>query len=85
MAVPKERHSKSRKRTRRHQKDTMGAPAIVYCPNPQCGAPMQPHRVCPECGTIRRRDGTFLTITKSKEEKEKAREEKRKVPPKPAT
>jgi len=38
---------------------------------------MQPHRVCPECGTIRRKDGSFVTVLKSKEEKEKEREEKK--------
>ena len=81
MAVPKQRHSKSRKRNRRSQKDKMDAPGIAFCPNPQCGAPMQPHKVCPECGTIRRKDGTFLAVFKSKEEKDKQREEKQKAKP----
>ncbi|MFH1435504.1 MAG: 50S ribosomal protein L32 [Pseudomonadota bacterium] len=79
MAVPKQRHSKSRKRKRRAQKDKMDAPDVAFCPNPQCGAPMEPHKVCPECGTIRRKDGTFLTVFKSKEEKDKEREEKPKA------
>jgi large subunit ribosomal protein L32 len=76
VAVPKRRHSKSRKRSRRAQKDKMAAPAVVFCPNPQCGAPMQPHHVCPECGTIKRKDGSFLTVFESKEEKEKEKETK---------
>jgi large subunit ribosomal protein L32 len=79
VAVPKRKKSKSRKRSRRAQKDKMSPASIVYCPNPQCGAPMQPHRVCPECGTIRRRDGSFLAVLESREEKEKekAGEEKK--------
>ena len=80
MAVPKKRHSKSRKRSRRAQKDKMEAAPVAYCPNPQCGAPMLSHRVCPECGTIRRKDGTFLAVLESKEEKEKERESKKKTP-----
>jgi uncharacterized Zn finger protein (UPF0148 family) len=56
----------------------MEASPVSYCPNPQCGAPMLSHRVCPECGTIRRKDGTFLSVLKSKEEKEKERETKKK-------
>jgi large subunit ribosomal protein L32 len=79
VPVPKERHSKARKRMRRNQKDRMDAVAVVYCPNPQCGAPMLPHHACPECGTIRRKDGSFVTVTKSKEERMKAREEKKKA------
>jgi large subunit ribosomal protein L32 len=78
VAVPKKRHSKCRKRSRRAQKDKMEASPVSYCPNPQCGAPMLSHRVCPECGTIRRKDGTFLSVLKSKEEKEKERETKKK-------
>lgn len=80
MAVPKKRHSKSRKRSRRAQKDKMVAASVAYCPNPQCGAPMLTHRVCPECGTIRRKDGTFLSVLKSKEEREKEREARKKTP-----
>lgn len=77
MAVPKKKHSKSRKRMRRAQHDKMRLPPIVLCPNPQCGAPMVAHRVCPECGTIRRRDGTFLQVLPSVEERERRREEKK--------
>jgi large subunit ribosomal protein L32 len=80
VAVPKKRHSKSRKRSRRAQKDKMQAASVSYCPNPQCGAPMLSHHVCPECGTIRRKDGTFLSVFKPKEEKEKEREAGKKTP-----
>lgn len=47
MAVPKNRTSKQRKRTRRaHWKLT--APAVSQCP--QCHQPKLSHRVCPNCG-----------------------------------
>lgn len=33
---------------RRAQHDKITAPNLIPCPN--CSAPMQSHRVCPECG-----------------------------------
>ena len=47
MPVPKRRHSKRRRNTRRAH-DAIKAPNVVACP--ECGEPMQSHRVCPECG-----------------------------------
>lgn len=47
MAVPARRTSKTRKRLRRtHFK--LSAKGLVSCSN--CGAMIQSHRVCPECG-----------------------------------
>ena len=47
MAVPKRKTSKARKRKRRtHWK--LDAPNVNSCA--QCGASLQPHRVCPSCG-----------------------------------
>ncbi len=47
MAVPKRRHSKTRKRKRRtHHK----APAIALQACARCGDPKRPHHVCPTCG-----------------------------------
>ncbi len=44
MALPKKRHSKSRRDKRRtHWK--LDAPSVVACP--QCSQPKLPHRVCP--------------------------------------
>jgi len=77
MPVPKERHSKKRQRQRRAQHDKMEPPAVTLCQNPQCGAPMLAHHLCPECGTVRRKDGTFLQVMKSREEILKTKEEKR--------
>jgi len=47
MAVPKKRMSKSRKRMRRSH-DALSALNQSACP--QCTAPRQSHRICPECG-----------------------------------
>jgi large subunit ribosomal protein L32 len=52
MAVPKHRHSKSRRDKRRtHQKIT--APNISACP--QCGEARLPHHACMACGSYRGR------------------------------
>ncbi|MBM4153624.1 MAG: 50S ribosomal protein L32 [Lentisphaerae bacterium] len=58
MAVPKRRKSKSRKqmRIKSHKK---AMPALSKCR--QCGAPSQPHRVCPACGYYAKRQ--VLSIT----------------------
>lgn len=62
MAVPKRRTSKTRKRSRRTRKDRITAPNVILCANPECGAPMLPHRACPECGTLRRRSGDIVQV-----------------------
>jgi large subunit ribosomal protein L32 len=47
MALPKRRHSKTRRNKRRtHWK--LGAPSMSSCA--QCGSKKLPHRVCPTCG-----------------------------------
>jgi len=48
MAVPKQRQSSTRTRTRRAN-HKMAKPTIAVCT--RCGAPRIPHRVCGECGT----------------------------------
>lgn len=47
MANPKYRFSKQRTRTRRANYKAK-ATTFMVCPN--CGAPVQYHRVCSECG-----------------------------------
>ena len=50
MALPKRRHSKSRRDKRRtHQK--LSLPQVILCP--QCNEPKLPHRVCLSCGTYK--------------------------------
>lgn len=52
MAVPKRRHSTTRRDKRRsHDSITLPNPS----PCPQCGEPKMPHRVCPSCGTYKGR------------------------------
>ena len=47
MAHPKRKHSKQRRDKRRtHYKAV--SPTLMTCQN--CGAAVQYHRVCPECG-----------------------------------
>ena len=58
MAVPKRRKSKSRvKQLRTSLKRPL--PSLAKCP--QCGAPRQPHRVCPSCGYYHKRQ--VLSVT----------------------
>jgi large subunit ribosomal protein L32 len=50
MAHPKHRHSKTRRDKRRtHDKATV--PTLSTCSN--CGATVQFHHICPECGYYR--------------------------------
>ena len=64
MALPKRKHSKSRRdKSRTHWK--LATPSIGACP--QCARPALPHRVCPHCGTYRGRQ--VLTIAEPKDKK----------------
>ncbi len=47
MALPKRRHSKSRKNKRRSH-DALTAPTYTKCDS--CGALVKPHAICSECG-----------------------------------
>jgi len=63
MALPKRKHSKSRRDKRRtHWK--LDPPHLIACP--ECGKWKLPHRVCPYCGYYKGRK--VLVI--EKEEKE---------------
>jgi large subunit ribosomal protein L32 len=52
MAVPKRRHSTTR-RDKRRSHDSITLPNPVACP--QCGEAKMSHRVCPSCGTYKGR------------------------------
>ncbi|MBD3162267.1 MAG: 50S ribosomal protein L32 [Candidatus Eisenbacteria bacterium] len=50
MALPKRRHSSTRRKKRRANWK-LSPPSINRCPS--CGAARRPHRVCPSCGHYR--------------------------------
>ena len=58
MAVPKRRHSRSRRRKRIASNSVLKLPQLQDCE--QCNEPSLPHRVCPSCGFYRGRQ--ILTI-----------------------
>ena len=58
MAVPKRRHSRSRRRKRIASNSVLKLPNLQDCK--QCGEPARPHRVCPSCGFYKGRQ--ILTI-----------------------
>jgi len=63
MAVPFRRTSKTKKRMRRtHLKKTVNA--SVTCS--KCGATIQPHRVCTECGNYKGKEVIKTTEETSK-------------------
>lgn len=64
MAVPKKKLSRSRRASRRANHDRIDAPAMSSCR--ECGAPIRPHRACPECGVYRGRQ--VIAVEKEAEE-----------------
>jgi len=48
MAVPKQRHTKSRRDIRRGGQKKVEAKQVVKCSN--CGMPIMPHKACSYCG-----------------------------------
>lgn len=63
MAVPKRRHSRSRKNKRRSQ---YKAKFLKFIECPKCHSPKLPHRVCPNCGNYKDK---LVVPPKEKEEK----------------
>ncbi|MCQ2428548.1 MAG: 50S ribosomal protein L32 [Clostridia bacterium] len=62
MAVPKKKTSQARRDKRRSSTWKLKTPSLVKCPNPNCGALIRPHHVCPECGMY---DGkVIVTVNK---------------------
>ena len=47
MALPKRRHSPTR-RNKRRAHDALAQPSVAECAN--CHAPIRPHNACPQCG-----------------------------------
>lgn len=65
MALPKRKHSKSRRdKSRTHQ--VLSSPQLTKCP--QCFKSIRPHRICPYCGYYK---GSRILEIEVKEEKKK--------------
>ncbi len=65
MALPKRKHSKSRRdKSRTHWKLTLAS--LTKCP--QCGQGIIPHRVCTSCGYYRGRQVLVIREKKGKKE-----------------
>lgn len=67
MALPKRKHSKSR-RDRRRSTNSKISPAANLSICPQCKKKRLPHRVCPHCGYYK---GKPVVILETVEEKKK--------------
>ncbi len=66
MALPKRKHSKSRRDKRRSANSKLYSATLSVCP--QCKKKRLSHRVCPHCGYY---NGKPVVIAKIKEEKKK--------------
>jgi large subunit ribosomal protein L32 len=61
MAHPKHKHSKTR-RDKRRTHDKAAVPTLAVCQS--CGATVQYHRVCPECGHYKGKLAIEVTASK---------------------
>ena len=66
MALPKRKHSKSRRDKRRSANSKLTMASLSICS--QCKKLRLPHRVCPHCGYY---NGKPVIIIETKEEKKK--------------
>ena len=71
MAVPKQKHTKSRRNKRRSQ-IFLKKPALTKCP--KCGQPILPHTVCPNCGYYKGKE--VVDVLKKLTKKERKKREK---------
>lgn len=71
MAVPKQRHTKSR-RDKRRMHIFLRAQKLVLCSH--CGKPKLPHVICPNCGYYKGVE--VVNVLAKLEKKEKKRREK---------
>ncbi len=71
MAVPKQKHTKSR-RNRRRMHIFLEKPSLVKCP--KCGKLKLPHVVCENCGYYKGRE--IIDVLKDLTKKERKKKEK---------
>jgi len=82
MAVPKKRHTKSRRNKRRSH---LALKKVAFSLCPKCKEPILPHHFCPFCGTYKGREvvDVLAKLTKKerkKKEKEMAKKDEAKRP-----
>lgn len=71
MAVPKQKHTKSR-RNKRRANIFLKAPSLTLCP--KCGKPVLPHTVCFYCGYYK--GAEVIDVLKKLGRKERKQKEK---------
>ena len=71
MAVPKQRHTKSR-RNKRRLHIFVKPPSLTYCP--KCKKPVRPHTVCLNCGYYKEEE--VIDVLKKLTKKERKKKEK---------
>lgn len=71
MAVPKQRHTRSR-RDKRRAHIFLKRPHLISCP--KCGKPVLPHRVCLYCGYYKKEE--IINVLEKLEKKERKKREK---------
>jgi len=71
MAVPKQKHTKSR-RDKRRMHLYLKAPALITCP--KCGKPVLPHTLCWNCSYYKGRE--VIDVLKKLTKKERKQREK---------
>jgi len=72
MAVPKKRHTKSR-RNRRRSHQALDKTNLIPCP--KCKEMILPHRYCPFCGTYNGKEVVDVMAKLTKKEKKKKQKE----------
>ena len=71
MAVPKQRHTQSR-RNKRRSHHALKQKQFFYCP--QCREPILPHQLCWNCGTYKGRE--VIDVLGKLDKKERKKKEK---------
>lgn len=72
MAVPKQRHTKSR-RNKRRMHIFLKNSTLTFCP--KCGKPVLPHTVCNNCGYYKNREVIDVLAKLDKKERKKREKE----------
>ncbi len=72
MAVPKKKHTKTRRNKRRANK-ALKKIKLAFCP--KCKEPILPHHFCPFCGTYKGKEVIDVMAKLSKKERKKKEKE----------